>query len=118
MPPGVLVKRVMLFGVPVDALTFAESVRRIEELVEQCVPAQHVVLNASKVVAMHDDSRLRGIVASCAMDNADGASIVLASRLLGSPVPERVAGADLFDAVLELCAHRGWPVWSRPSSIP
>jgi exopolysaccharide biosynthesis WecB/TagA/CpsF family protein len=111
MPSRVPVKRVTLFGVSVDALTFEESVERIAELIERRRPAQHVVLNASKVVAMEQDPRLREVVSSCVMDNADGASIVLASRILGRPVPERVAGADLFEAVLAVCAERGWPVY-------
>lgn len=105
------VNRIELFGVPVDALTFDESVQRIAELIDAGRPAQHVVLNASKVVAMEADPGLKGIISACDMCNADGASIVLASRLLGSPVPERVTGADLFGAVLELCARRGWPVY-------
>jgi N-acetylglucosaminyldiphosphoundecaprenol N-acetyl-beta-D-mannosaminyltransferase len=105
------VKRIELFGVSVDALTFQESVQRIAELIEEGRPVQHVVLNASKVVEMEDDPLLREIISTCDMCNADGASIVVASRILGTPVPERVTGADLFGSVLELCAGRGWPVY-------
>ena len=51
--------RVELFGVEVDALTMDQTVQRIMELVEAGTPVQHVVLNASKVVMMADDDRLR-----------------------------------------------------------
>ena len=34
--------------------------------------------------------------------------IVLAARLLGIGVPERVAGIDLFERLLDLCARRGY----------
>ena len=33
--------------------------------------------------------------------------MVWASRLLGQPLPERVAGIDLFNAIVERAAHTG-----------
>lgn len=111
-PPGVVARRaVSLFGVAVDPLTFAETVDRIEALVDAGVPVQHVVLNASKVVQMHEDAELRRIITDCDLVNADGMSVVWASRLLGAPLPERVTGADLFPAALQLAQRRGWPVY-------
>ena len=38
---------------------------------------------------------------------ADGQSVVWASRLLGRPLPERVAGIDLFEALLDLADREG-----------
>ena len=94
--PAVDDRRVRLYGVEVDALTMDQSLDRAFELAGVGVPTQHVVLNAAKVVLMQKDARLRGIIAGCALVNADGASVVWASRLLGHPLPERVAGIDLF----------------------
>jgi N-acetylglucosaminyldiphosphoundecaprenol N-acetyl-beta-D-mannosaminyltransferase len=89
-----------LFGVPVDAVTLDQAVAAARRLVEEGTPHQHVVLNAAKVVAMEDDPELLEVIRSCSMINADGISIVLASRVLGRPLPERVAGIDLFQALL------------------
>jgi N-acetylglucosaminyldiphosphoundecaprenol N-acetyl-beta-D-mannosaminyltransferase len=104
-------RRVRLFGTPVDALTFVETVDRSFELADAGGPAQHVVLNAAKVVQMRDDDRLRSIVAGCDLVNADGQSVVWASRVLGRPLPERVAGIDLFNAILERAAETGHRVF-------
>jgi N-acetylglucosaminyldiphosphoundecaprenol N-acetyl-beta-D-mannosaminyltransferase len=103
--------RVRLFGTPVDALTFAETVDRSFELADAGGPAQHVVLNAAKVVQMREDDRLRSIVAGCDLVNADGQSVVWASRVLGRPLPERVAGIDLFKAIIERAAQTGHRVF-------
>lgn len=103
--------RVRLFGTPVDALTFAETVDRSFELADAGGPAQHVVLNAAKVVQMREDDRLRSIVAGCDLVNADGQSVVWASRVLGRRLPERVAGIDLFNAILERAAKTGHRVF-------
>ena len=59
------------------------------------------MVNAAKVVAMHRDEQLRHAVAGSGMVLADGQSVVWASRMLGSPVPERVAGIDLFLELLD-----------------
>lgn len=103
--------RYEVFGVPLDLLTMDETVARCVELVEAGRPAQHVVINAGKVVMMEDSPELRGIVANCDLVNADGQSIVWAGRLLGLPVPERVAGIDLMHRLLAEAEKRQWPVY-------
>ena len=113
--------RAQLFGVPVDRLTMDQTLDRCRNLVEAGGAAQHVVLNAGKVVMMQDDPGLRRIVGGCDIINADGMSIVWASRLLGTPVPERVAGIDLMERLLELSDQEGWPVYflgARPEVLP
>lgn len=100
-----------LFGVDVAALDRAATLDRVFELVEDPRPTQHVVLNAAKVVAMQRDDRLRRIVADCGLVNADGASVVWASRLLGDPLPERVTGIDLFEAIVDRAAVTGHSVY-------
>ncbi len=96
---------------PFDLLTVDEIVARCAELVERRKPTQHVVINAGKVVMMQDRPKLRGIIASCDIVNADGQSIVWAGRLLGHAVPERVAGIDLMHRLLAEAAAHGWPVF-------
>jgi N-acetylglucosaminyldiphosphoundecaprenol N-acetyl-beta-D-mannosaminyltransferase len=113
-------RRAHLFGTPVDALTMDETLARIDDLVRLGDPVQHCVINASKVVLMEDDPDLRAIVADCGLVNADGQAIVWASRVLGDPVPERVAGIDLFARLLGLAEKRGYSVFflgARPEVV-
>ena len=72
---------------------------------------QHMAINAAKLVAMHDDPKLCRIVDGCDLVSADGQSVVWASRLLGDPLPERVAGIDLMDSLLDLAERRGYRVY-------
>jgi len=103
--------RVDFCGLPLDALTMAQTVSRITELVEAGGAHQHVVLNASKVVQSNDDPQLAAIIRGCALVNADGMSVVWGARFLGLPVPERVTGIDLFDRLLSVAEDREWPVY-------
>ena len=96
MPVAAASERVTLFGVPVDNLTLAETVDRIEEMIRRGPTHQHVVVNVDKIVKLQHDPALREAVLGCDLINADGQPVVWASRLLGRPLKERVTGIDLF----------------------
>lgn len=103
--------RAQVFGAPLDLLTMGQTVEACVDLIEARKPAQHVVVNAGKYVLMADDERLRDIVGRCALVNADGMSVVWAGRILGLPVPERVAGIDLMEELLSVAEARRYPVY-------
>jgi N-acetylglucosaminyldiphosphoundecaprenol N-acetyl-beta-D-mannosaminyltransferase len=109
-----------LFGLTVDALTMAEAVGRCTDTIERGGYLSVGVINAAKVVAMRRNPALREAVASSDMILADGQSIVWASRLLGFPLPERVAGIDLFMELLAEAARRSYRVYflgARPEIL-
>ncbi len=98
-------------GCHIDRLDMAQTLDRCEELIQAGGVAQHVAINAAKMVAMQDDPALRAIVDSCELVSADGQSIVWASRALGDPLPTRVAGIDLMQELLALAERRGYGVY-------
>ncbi len=104
-------KRQNLFGIGVDALTMTQAVSRCTDAVEHGRFLSVGMVNAAKVVVMRRDERLRQAIAGSAMVLADGQSVVWASRMLGSPVPERVAGIDLFVELLSEAARRAYRVY-------
>jgi N-acetylglucosaminyldiphosphoundecaprenol N-acetyl-beta-D-mannosaminyltransferase len=108
MPVAAVAERVTLFGVPVDNLTLAETVDRIEEMIRRGPTHQHVVVNVDKIVKLQRDPALREAVLGCDLINADGQPVVWASRLLGRPLKERVTGIDLFGALIDRCGARGF----------
>jgi N-acetylglucosaminyldiphosphoundecaprenol N-acetyl-beta-D-mannosaminyltransferase len=67
--------------------------------------------NAAKVVMADRDPALREALTMAAFVGADGQSLVWASRLLGMPVPERVAGIEYMEALLAVGGRRGWRVF-------
>ncbi|MBE9924238.1 glycosyltransferase, partial [Enterococcus casseliflavus] len=100
--------RVSLLGSNLDSLSFQETISKIETMIEQGGPAQHVSINAGKINLMRNDPSLRSIVNRAALITADGQSIVWAAKYLGCPVPERVTGIDLFRELVKLAAEKGW----------
>lgn len=103
--------RVSLFGVPADALDMEQTVQAVRAMLRCGAPHQHVCLNAAKVVELEGSADLRRAVAQCDLISVDGQAVVWASRFLGAPVPERVAGIDLFIRLLEEAATHALPVY-------
>lgn len=103
--------RVAMLGCEINALSLEQTVTVAATIVRCGIPVQHCVVNAAKMVAMRDDPELRRIVLECPIVNADGQAVVWAARLLGTPLPERVAGIDLFHALLQWAADARHPVY-------
>lgn len=100
--------RIRLLNCPFDALDLEQTLTVIGRFIEERRPTQHVVINVAKLVDMRKDLELRSIIESCDLINADGMPIVWASKLLGRPLPCRIAGVDLFQHLVRLCAEKGY----------
>jgi len=102
---------ITMMGCRTDNLSMEETLGRIEEFIRSGRPHQHVVVNVDKLAKASRDARLRAIINACALVNVDGMPVVWAARLLGKPLKERVAGGDLFEALMRRAHERGWRVF-------
>ncbi|MBU0910753.1 MAG: WecB/TagA/CpsF family glycosyltransferase [Proteobacteria bacterium] len=102
------IKKCSFLGCEIDKLTMGQTIEYVERIIAERVPRQHVVVNVAKIVAIQNDEKLRRIINSCDLVNVDGMPIVWASRLLGDPLPCRVAGIDLFQELVKLSAEKGY----------
>ena len=100
--------RVDFLGVPVDLLTLDETVAKATQAMRTRGRCQHVALNVAKLVKMRSNEELRRDVVESDIIGIDGMGIVFGARLLGLNVPGRVAGVDLFERLLEICAREGF----------
>ena len=109
-----------MLGCGIDAVDLSGAVEAIEERIAQREPCQHVAINAAKLVRLQRDSQLREVIAGCELVTADGQAVVWAGRVLGRPLPERVAGIDLMDALARRASDRGYRVYvlgARPEVL-
>lgn len=100
-----------ILGYPILAATMGEVVSLCGTAIAERRPLQVGVLNAAKVVNADRDAGLHDAMLSCDVILADGQSLVWASRMLGKPLPERVAGIDLFTNLLQLAHEENLSVY-------
>jgi len=80
---------------------------RIADMVASRRPHYVVTANVDFVVQARRDVELRRILWEADLVLCDGAPLVWASRLLGHPLPGRVAGADLVPRLIQQAAQKG-----------
>jgi N-acetylglucosaminyldiphosphoundecaprenol N-acetyl-beta-D-mannosaminyltransferase len=103
--------RVWVLGCPIDAVTLDEAVAVVDEAVAARSGIQHVAINAAKLVKLQGDGALQEAVRGCELVTADGQAVVWAAGILGQPLPERVTGIDLMEAILRRSPDRGYRVY-------
>jgi N-acetylglucosaminyldiphosphoundecaprenol N-acetyl-beta-D-mannosaminyltransferase len=74
-------------------------------------PHYLVTANVDFLVQAQADAELRRVLNEAHLVLCDGTPLVWASRLLGNPLPERVAGSDLVPVLLKLAAEKMYRVF-------
>lgn len=99
--------RLTFFGVNVDLMSQREIIAIAEQAMETRQLVRHTALNVAKLVNLADNAELALDVNSSDIVGIDGMGIVYGLSLFGIKGAERVAGIDLFYALLEHCAKVG-----------
>ena len=103
--------RVRIGALAVDSVTFDQALARIAELIDRGDGGAVFTPNVDHVVKAETDVEFRLAYARASLCLADGMPILWASRLLGSPLPEKVSGSDLVLPLARLAAERRWRVY-------
>lgn len=102
--------RTRLGGIGIDPVTERQAVERVLDAIEAGRGGQIVTPNVDIVAATRRNPELRATIEDSDLVVADGAPLVWASKLAGTPLPERVAGSDLVWSLSEAAAGRGMKV--------
>ncbi len=101
------VTRPEIDGVRIDPYDIDEAVERAMSAVEAGTFTQVCTVNLDFLVNAHRNGEVRTILGHSEMNLADGSPVVWLTRLLGQPVPGRVAGADFVPRLMGAAASRG-----------
>lgn len=104
-------KTIDILGVPVDSITMKEAVEKMGTFVAEGGTHTVYTPNAEIMMAAQRDPELKEILVNADMLTADGAGVVLASRILNRSVPEKVSGVDLVKEVLKTYSSGGLRVF-------
>ncbi|MCL4534265.1 MAG: WecB/TagA/CpsF family glycosyltransferase [Bacteroidetes bacterium] len=101
---------VHMLGLKFHKLTASQVLDRVEQFISSGRPHVVCVPNADCVVKAMDDPEYRAIVDGCDLSIPDGIGVMLASRLLGRPVPN-VGGQPITGQLAALAAKRGYRLY-------
>lgn len=99
-------ERIHILGTPIDNLTMQETLDIVDHAIENHEHIHHTVVNAGKIVSMHESAELKESVTEADLINVDGQAVVWVSRLFNTPLKERVAGIDLMERLVELAFRK------------
>ena len=102
---------ISVFDIPVWNVTMNEAITFINREIQENNHLHHSVINAGKVVAMQQSKELRKSVISADIINADGAGIILAAKIFGTPLKERVTGIDLMENLIEMAHNNNYKIF-------
>ena len=107
-----MIQAIKILGVPVHAMTMQEAVKTLEERMLPKEQTFVVTANAEIIMMCQENAEYKKIICEDAeLVLPDGAGAVWAGRHLGYKVPERVAGFDLYNELLDLSAHKGYKAY-------
>jgi len=103
--------RVSFLGLDIDNVSFQDALARIVNLARDPEPAYVVTPNVDHVMRIQKHARFRRVYREASLVLADGMPVVWASRILGTPVQEKVSGSDLLPGLAPVAAAEGLSIY-------
>ncbi len=102
---------VTILGVRVHRLTFAQALAEIERMIAAGEKGYIVTANPEIIMRAFRDPAYREVLNNAVMAWPDGVGVLMAARLLGAPIPERVTGSDGVPMIAARAARMGWRLY-------
>ena len=97
----------MILGTKVDSVGREEALERVLDMIRGSGHSTVYPVNPEMIMRAQHDDEFREALNCASMGTPDGVGIVMAARLLGLPIRQRVAGIDLAMMIVEHCAREG-----------
>ena len=102
---------VRILGIPIHAITTAETLAWIEQAIQARAPQQICTANPEFLMAAQHDREFAEVLRRADLVLPDGVGLLWAARWLGAALPERVAGSDLIYRIGGRAAQNGWRLY-------
>jgi N-acetylglucosaminyldiphosphoundecaprenol N-acetyl-beta-D-mannosaminyltransferase len=102
---------VTILGVPVHSLTTAGALASVKQFIAEPRLHQIATVNPEFVMAAQDNAAFAEVLQRADLCLPDGVGLIYASRRLGRPLPERIAGSSFVYELAHLAATEGWSIF-------
>lgn len=104
-------KRMKFLNTHVDNLTMEEAVEEARKLILERRNSYVVTPNVDHIVKIEHDRLFKEIYEGADLVLTDGKPLIWMSRLLGTPIKEKISGSDYFPEVCKMAAREGFSVF-------
>lgn len=98
-------------GVDVSPLTYEGILNEVDARILEGKPSTIIAVNPEKIMTAQKDATVKRMINEATFQIPDGVGVLLASRLKGGKIRERVTGVDMMGKMVEHAAHKGYPVF-------
>ena len=88
-----------------------ETISLIDSTIQSNQDITLTDVNAGKIIQIQEDSELKHCVIHSDIIQADGQAVIWASKILGKPLKERVAGIDLVEKLVKLAYDKNYKIF-------
>ena len=117
MPPDFSRDVVCVLGLPFDAIDMAQAEAAVRRAIRERTRCFFSTPNLNFAVGCQGDAAFRNSVLQSDLSLADGWPVLMAARLLGSPLPERVTGSGLFERLCKASKNAHGNASREPVSV-
>lgn len=104
-------ENVQIRGIPFSAGTMEEAVLSADRAIRDGKQTVVYTPNAEMAQRCAEDRAFMEIVTRGDLILPDGEGVLMASRILGTPIPHKLAGVEFGEAILSLSAEKGYRVF-------
>lgn len=103
--------KIPFMNIKLDNVSLEEAIAAIREAVRRKANMLVFTPNADHMVKLHHNARFLEAYRHAGLVVVDGAPLMLAARIFGTPVKERIMGARLAEAVFEEASKHAWRIY-------
>lgn len=103
--------RIKFLNTYIDNLTISDAIDRIDKLIQKNNSSYVVTPNLDHIVIMEKDQEFLEIYKKADLILADGKPLIWISKFLGTPIKEKISGADLFPVMCRMAVDNGYSIF-------
>ncbi len=107
----IILEKTDIRGILFDNITFSDALLFAERAIAEKKQIVVHTPNAEILQRCIEEKEIQDIVSSAELILPDGAGVLLAGKILGTPIKEKIAGVDFGEKILELAGNIGYRVY-------
>jgi len=104
-------QKIEILDTEIDNISMDETIDLVKKTISTGSSICLTDINAGKLIQIKEDPDLKQSVLTSDIIQADGQAVIWASKFLGKPLKERVAGIDLVYRLLEMASENGFRIF-------